>query len=109
MRRRYLGLVIVVLGFVAILVPARSVPYNNLKTIIQTEDTVAIVVECDGSRIDRRIEHRYLAVRAREVVRWAVANGTLHIRAHADVSGENEAMVRGLLRVRDELARYLQP
>jgi hypothetical protein len=26
-------------------VPARSVPYNNLKTIVQTEDTVAIVVE----------------------------------------------------------------
>jgi cytosine deaminase len=45
-----------------------------------------------------------VVARAREVVRWAVANGTLHIRAHADVSGENEAMVRGLLRVRDELA-----
>ncbi|HSP70769.1 MAG TPA: amidohydrolase family protein, partial [Gaiellaceae bacterium] len=40
----------------------------------------------------------------REIVRWAVANGTLFIRAHADVSGENEAMVRGLLRVRDEVA-----
>jgi cytosine deaminase len=42
--------------------------------------------------------------RAREIVRWSVANGTLAIRAHADVSGENEAMVRGLLRVRDEVA-----
>jgi cytosine/creatinine deaminase len=42
--------------------------------------------------------------RAHEVVRWAVANGTLFIRAHADVSGENEAMVRGLLRLRDEVA-----
>ena len=42
--------------------------------------------------------------RASEVVRWAAAQGTLFIRAHADVSGENEAMVRGLLRVRDELA-----
>jgi cytosine deaminase len=42
--------------------------------------------------------------RAREVVRWSVANGTLAIRAHADVSGENEAMLRGLLRLRDELA-----
>ncbi|HEY3776299.1 MAG TPA: cytosine deaminase [Solirubrobacteraceae bacterium] len=41
--------------------------------------------------------------RASEVVRWAAAQGTLWIRAHADVSGENEAMVRGLLRVRDEL------
>ena len=42
--------------------------------------------------------------RAREIVRWSVAQGTLFIRAHADVSGENEAMVRGLLRVRDEVA-----
>jgi cytosine deaminase len=42
--------------------------------------------------------------RAREIVRWSVAQGTLFIRAHADVSGENEAMVRGLLRLRDEVA-----
>jgi len=42
--------------------------------------------------------------RAREIVRWSVAQGTLFIRAHADVSGENEAMVRGLLRLREEVA-----
>jgi cytosine deaminase len=42
--------------------------------------------------------------RASEIVRWSAAQGTLYIRAHADVSGENDAMVRGLLRVRDELA-----
>ena len=42
--------------------------------------------------------------RARQIVRWSAANGTLFIRAHADVSGSNEAMVRGLLRVRDEVA-----
>ncbi len=42
--------------------------------------------------------------RAREIVRWSVANGTLAIRAHADVSGENEAMLLGLLRLRDEVA-----
>jgi len=42
--------------------------------------------------------------RARQIVHWSVAQGTLFIRAHADVSGENEAMVRGLLRLRDELA-----
>jgi cytosine deaminase len=42
--------------------------------------------------------------RASEIVRWSAAQGTLFIRAHADVSGDNEAMVRGLLRVRDELA-----
>src|SRR5262249_16531612 len=42
--------------------------------------------------------------RASEIVRWSAAQGTLWIRAHADISGENEAMLRGLLRVRDELA-----
>jgi cytosine deaminase len=42
--------------------------------------------------------------RASQIVRWSAAQGTLWIRAHADVSGENDAMVRGLLRVRDELA-----
>jgi cytosine deaminase len=42
--------------------------------------------------------------RAREIVRWSVAQGTLYIRAHADVSTKNEAPLRGLLRVRDELA-----
>ena len=42
--------------------------------------------------------------RAYEIVRWSVAQGTLYIRAHADVSGENEAMMRALLRLRDEVA-----
>jgi cytosine deaminase len=42
--------------------------------------------------------------RASEIVRWSAAQGTLFIRAHADVSGDNDAMLRGLLRVRDELA-----
>jgi cytosine/creatinine deaminase len=42
--------------------------------------------------------------RAREVVLWSAAQGTLHIRAHADVSARNEAPLRGLLRLRDELA-----
>jgi cytosine/creatinine deaminase len=42
--------------------------------------------------------------RASEIVRWSAAQGTLWIRAHADVSGENDSMVRGLLRVREELA-----
>ena len=42
--------------------------------------------------------------RASEIVRWSAAQGTLWIRAHADVSGENDSMLRGLLRVRDELA-----
>jgi cytosine deaminase len=42
--------------------------------------------------------------RALQIVRWSVAQGTLYIRAHADVSGDNDAMVRGLLRLRDEVA-----
>jgi len=45
-----------------------------------------------------------VVARATEIVRWSAAQGTLFIRAHADVSGENEAMVRGLLRLRDEVA-----
>jgi cytosine deaminase len=42
--------------------------------------------------------------RAKEIIRWSAAQGTLFIRAHADVSAKNEAPLRGLLRVRDELA-----
>ena len=42
--------------------------------------------------------------RARAIVRWSAAQGTLYIRAHADVSAKNEAPLRGLLRLRDELA-----
>jgi cytosine deaminase len=42
--------------------------------------------------------------RAKEIVRWSAAQGTLLIRAHADVSAKNEAPLRGLLRVRDEMA-----
>jgi cytosine deaminase len=42
--------------------------------------------------------------RAREIVRWSVAQGTLYVRAHADVSTKNEAPLRGLLRARDEVA-----
>ncbi|PWV46023.1 urocanate hydratase [Nocardiopsis sp. L17-MgMaSL7] len=34
---------------------------------VTMNDGVAIVVECDGSRIDRRIEHRYLDVRAQSL------------------------------------------
>jgi cytosine deaminase len=45
--------------------------------------------------------------RAREIVRWSAAQGTLHIRAHADVSAKNEAPLRGLLRARDELAQLV--
>ena len=42
--------------------------------------------------------------RATEVVRWSVAQGTLFIRTHADVSAKNRAPLMGLLRLRDEAA-----
>jgi cytosine deaminase len=45
-----------------------------------------------------------VVARARQIVRWSAAQGTLHIRAHADVSARNEAPIRGLLRLRDEVA-----
>jgi cytosine deaminase len=45
--------------------------------------------------------------RAKEIVRWSAAQGTLFIRAHADVSTKNEAPLRGLLRLRDELAEIV--
>ncbi|MDQ3857911.1 MAG: cytosine deaminase [Actinomycetota bacterium] len=45
--------------------------------------------------------------RARQVVAWSVARGTLFIRAHADVSGPNEAPLRGLLALRDEVAELV--
>jgi cytosine deaminase len=45
--------------------------------------------------------------RAREIVRWSAAQGTLYIRAHADVSAKNEAPLRGLLRLRDEVAELV--
>jgi cytosine/creatinine deaminase len=48
-----------------------------------------------------------VVARARQIVLWSAAQGTLFIRAHADVSGDNEAMLRGLLWVRDELAELV--
>ena len=54
--------------------------------------------------LKRSLTTEDVLARARQIVKWAVANGTLHIRAHADVSGENEAPLRGLLALRDEVA-----
>ena len=45
--------------------------------------------------------------RAKEVVEWSAAQGTLFIRAHADVSAKNEVPLRGLLRVRDDMAELV--
>jgi cytosine/creatinine deaminase len=52
----------------------------------------------------RDLTHDDVLHRARQVVKWSVANGTQYIRAHADVSGGNEASLRGLLQLRDEEA-----
>jgi cytosine/creatinine deaminase len=70
--------------------------YNGSGTLIEG---IHIWGELKGSlTVDDVLE------RARRVVKWSVAHGTLAIRAHADVSGENDAPLRGLLAVRDELA-----
>jgi cytosine/creatinine deaminase len=62
----------------------------------------------EGIRVWSELKERLTAddvfERASEIVRWSAAQGTLYIRAHADVSAKNEAPLRGLLRVRDELA-----
>lgn len=70
--------------------------YNESGTLLEG---IEVWGELKGSLTEEDVFSR-----ASEIVRWSVAQGTLFIRAHADVSGENEAMVRGLLRVRDELA-----
>ena len=70
--------------------------YNESGTLLEG---IKVWGELKGSLTEEDVFRR-----AGEIVRWSVAQGTLFIRAHADVSGENEAMVRGLLRVRDELA-----
>jgi len=70
--------------------------YNESGTLLEG---IKVWGELKGSLTEEDV-----FTRAGEIVRWSVAQGTLFIRAHADVSGENEAMVRGLLRVRDELA-----
>jgi cytosine/creatinine deaminase len=70
--------------------------YNGSGTLIEG---IRIWGELKGSlTVDDVLE------RARRVVKWSVAHGTLAIRAHADVSGENDAPLRGLLALRDELA-----
>jgi cytosine deaminase len=70
--------------------------YNESGTLLEG---IQVWGELKGSLTEEDVFSR-----ARQVALWSAAQGTLFIRAHADVSGENEAMLRGLLRVRDELA-----
>ncbi len=44
--------------------------------------------------------------RAREAIRWAVAQGTLHIRSHVDVCDPNLTALRALLEVREEVRDF---
>jgi len=45
--------------------------------------------------------------RARKLCKWAIARGTLTIRSHVDVSGENLLAVDALLEIKDEMKDYI--
>ena len=45
--------------------------------------------------------------RARKLCKWAIARGTLTIRSHVDVSGENLLAVDALLEIKDEMRDYI--
>ena len=46
--------------------------------------------------------------RARKLCKWAIARGTLIIRSHVDVSGDNLLAVEALLEVKDEMKEYIE-
>ena len=45
--------------------------------------------------------------RARKLCKWAIARGTLTIRSHVDVSGDNLLAVEALLEIKDEMKDYI--
>ena len=45
--------------------------------------------------------------RARKLCKWAIARGTLTIRSHVDVSGDNLLAVDALLEIKDEMKDYI--
>ena len=45
--------------------------------------------------------------RARKLCEWSIARGTLSIRSHVDVSGENLLAVDALLEIKDEMKDYI--
>ena len=46
--------------------------------------------------------------RARKLCKWAIARGTLIIRSHVDVSGDNLLAVEALLEIKDEMKEYIE-
>ena len=46
--------------------------------------------------------------RARKLCKWAIARGTLIIRSHVDVSGDNLLAVEALLEIKDEMKDYIE-
>ncbi len=46
--------------------------------------------------------------RARKLCKWAIARGTLIIRSHVDISGDNLLAVEALLEVKDEMKDYIE-
>ena len=46
--------------------------------------------------------------RARKLCKWAIARGTLVIRSHVDVSGDNLLAVEALLEIKDEMKDYIE-
>ena len=49
-----------------------------------------------------------IKVRAKELCKWAIARGTLSIRSHVDVSGDNLLAVESLLEIREEMKELIE-
>ncbi|HEX6489111.1 MAG TPA: cytosine deaminase [Candidatus Dormibacteraeota bacterium] len=52
----------------------------------------------------RELSEEDVLHRTRQVARWQLANGVLHVRSHVDVCDPDLRAVRALVRLRDELA-----
>ena len=50
---------------------------------------------------------RAIKDRARKLCKWSIARGTLTIRSHVDVSGDNLLAVDALLEIKDEMKDYI--
>ena len=48
-----------------------------------------------------------IKARARELCKWSIARGTLSIRSHVDVSGDNLLAVESLLEIREEMKEFI--
>ena len=48
-----------------------------------------------------------IKARAKELCKWAIARGTLSIRSHVDVSGDNLLAVESLLEIREEMKEFI--